>query len=187
MGVASLITPDRPAPAETRPATGGITLPGATFRSCRSRSPSREESNDGTHKTKAPELQRRRMGPEPGPGVSGSQDRHFPDRVARERAKDHEVAGARRLGEGEATFDVAVWQGEAPPPLDPLGLRAGAGMHRISAKCTCRCEDIMRDRRRRLQRNPVHGGSVGWWTPVSVISRFAAHERTTPVCRGHKQ
>ncbi len=27
----------------------------------------------------------------------------------------------------DATFDVAVWQGEARPPLDPLGFRAGVG------------------------------------------------------------
>ncbi len=42
-----------------------------------------------------------RMGPEPGPGVPGSEDRPVPDGVARERAQAHPVAGAPRMGEGE--------------------------------------------------------------------------------------
>jgi len=36
-----------------------------------------EESNDGTHETKSALLRCRRVGPEPGPGVSGSEGRMF--------------------------------------------------------------------------------------------------------------
>ena len=68
----------------------------------RSCSPSREESNDGTHETKPALLRRWRMGPEPGQGVSRPENRLVPDRVAGERAKAHPVAGTPRLGESEA-------------------------------------------------------------------------------------
>ena len=48
----------------------------AKFPTGRSCSPSsREESNDGTHETYPAQLRRRRMGPEPGTGLSRSQDR----------------------------------------------------------------------------------------------------------------
>ena len=42
----------------------------------------REESNDGTHETNPPELQRRRVGPEPGPGLPRSEDWPDPDQQA---------------------------------------------------------------------------------------------------------
>ena len=41
-----------------------------------------EESNDGTHETYPAQLRRRRMGPEPGTGLSRSQDRPVPDQRA---------------------------------------------------------------------------------------------------------
>ena len=59
----------------------------ARFPPRRSCSPSSsEEADDGTHETTPAELQRRRTEPEPGKGLSGSQDRPDPDRVARRRA-----------------------------------------------------------------------------------------------------
>ena len=61
----------------------------------------REESNDGTHETKPAELRRRRMGPQPGQGVPGPENRPVPSRVARERAQAHPVARAPRLGTRE--------------------------------------------------------------------------------------
>ena len=80
-------------------ATGGEASPSRAFRSRRSCSPSREESNDGTHETKSAWIQRRRMGPEPGEDLSRPKDRQFPDRVARERAQAHPVTlGSTSLG-----------------------------------------------------------------------------------------
>ena len=81
--------PEKPTPPwrasrENRPGRQLWTTrqPCARFQTRRSCSPSREESNDGTHETKPPELRRRRMGPEPGPGLSRSEDRPIPARVA---------------------------------------------------------------------------------------------------------
>ena len=73
---------------EPAAATGEEAVRTPKFPMRRSCSPSsREESNDGTHETKPAQLRRRRMGPEPGTGLSRSQDRPVPDRVARERAQ----------------------------------------------------------------------------------------------------
>ena len=73
----SRLPPERRSdPARRQPPVWRRRPPGAKFQPRRSCSPSREESNDGTHETKSALLRRRRMGPEPGPGVSGSQDRH---------------------------------------------------------------------------------------------------------------
>ena len=98
----------------------------ATFPSRRSCSPSREESNDGTHETKSALLRRRRMGPEPGPGVSRSQDRHLPDGVARERAQAHPVAGTPRMGEGEEAGGRVRRRIRRPGPERQGGSRARA-------------------------------------------------------------
>ncbi len=62
----------------------------------------REESNDGTHETKAALLRRRRVGPEPGEDLPRPQDRPLPDRVARERSQAEPVAQTSRLGAREA-------------------------------------------------------------------------------------
>ena len=69
---------------------------------------------------------RRRMGPEPGTGLSRSQDRPVPDRVARERAQAHKVAEAPRLETGEAAGGrVRRWLPRAgAPPQDGRRARA---------------------------------------------------------------
>ena len=89
--------------AQDRPSRDWRRCPAdATFQTRRSCSPSsKKESNDGTHETSPAQLWRRRMGPEPGPGLSRSQDRLVPDRVTRGRAQAHKVAQASRLEAGE--------------------------------------------------------------------------------------
>ena len=82
--------------------SSGVALPRRTFNRAGRAVHHREESNDGTHEESPAQLQRRRMGPEPGPGLSRSQDRPVPDGVARERAEAEQVAQAPRLGSGEA-------------------------------------------------------------------------------------
>ena len=59
-------------------------------------------SNDGTHEWKSAFVRRQRMGPKPGPGVARSEDRHIPDRAARERAQADPVDSAPRLDPREA-------------------------------------------------------------------------------------
>ena len=57
--------------------------------------------------------------------------RHRPSQAARGSV----FAGGRRAGLGHATvakpahatLNIAVWQGAAPPPLDPMGFRATGG------------------------------------------------------------
>ena len=101
-GVQSLATRTPPRPARRQRPDWPRSHPGAKFQPRRSCGPSREESNDGTHETKSALLRRRRMGPESGEGVPRSEDRHLPDRVARERAKAHPVAETPRLASREA-------------------------------------------------------------------------------------